>query len=134
MRTLARRFVPALLVAAAAAFGPATLSAQSAPAPAPAAALEGVYDVQVVESSMGPTNLTMTITRENGRLVVKSEGGDPMSIGGIEVNGQDVVLQAAYDGNPIPLPGKITAEGMSGNWSVEGFGGPWKATRRRAQP
>lgn len=133
MRTLAHRLVPALLVAAAALLGPATLSAQGAPAPAPAA-LEGVYDVQVTESSMGPTNLTLTITRENGQLVVRSQGGDPLTITGIQVSGDDVVLQAAYDGNPIPLPGKLSAEGMGGSWSVEGFGGPWKATRRRPQP
>lgn len=125
---LAKRLHPALLLAALAAL-PSVLSAQAAPAPA--VAVEGVYDVQVVESTMGPTNLTMTITREGGQLVVKSVGGDPLTITAIEVRGEDVVLSAAYDGNPIPLPGKITAEGMAGVWSVEGFGGPWKATRKK---
>ena len=64
----------------------------------------------------------MLIVKKVGdKLVTEVPNAGDLNIVGIEVNGEAVTLNATFQGNPFPLPGKITGTQMGGNWEAGGF-------------
>lgn len=111
--------------AMAAAATPATAGAS-----APAGAVEGTYDAQIVADGQGTLTFTLIVKRTGDKLMTEVKDGGDINIVGIGLKDDDVTLDATYQGNPFPLPGKRTGQDMGGKWEAGGFTGTWAAKKR----
>jgi hypothetical protein len=112
-------------------------AAAAAPAPAApaasasAASLEGTYDAKVVAEGQGELPLTIVIKKDGDKYKVETVNPGDMTFTDIKVDGENVTINAAYQGNgPIPLPGKIKPGEMGGKWEFSGFSGTWSAKKK----
>ncbi len=125
--------------AAAGAPAPATAPAAAAAPPAAAAAplsaatiaaLEGTYDATVTAEGQGSLPFTLVLKKSGDKLAAEAQNAGDLAITGIEVNGDAVILNASFQGNPFALPGKITGTEMAGKWEAGGFSGTWTAKKK----
>lgn len=91
--------------------------------------IEGNYEVKVIADGQGTLTVTVAIKRNGDKLVTEAKNVEALDITGIQVDGENVTLSAAFQGNPFDLPGKISAGEMGGKWSAGGFGGSWSARK-----
>ena len=93
-------------------------------------ALEGSYDAEVTAEGQGSLPFVLIVKKVGDKLVTEVPNAGDLNIVGIEVNGEAVTLNATFQGNPFPLPGKITGTQMGGNWEAGGFKGTWTAKKK----
>jgi hypothetical protein len=98
--------------------------------PAKQASVEGTYDAELTAEGQGTTPFTLIIKREGEKLTAQSKGSENLSISGIKVDGENVTLYAAWQGNAFEMPGKLTEGGMQGKWEGGSYGGPWSAKKQ----
>jgi hypothetical protein len=112
--------------------GGAAAAAPAATAPAAAAAsLEGTYDAKVAADGQGELPFTLVIKKDGDKYKVEVPGAGDFTVTDIKVDGENVTLSGAYQGNgPIPLPGKIKPGEMGGKWEFSGFSGTWSAKKK----
>lgn len=115
----------------------ATTAAAGAAAPAGTplsaatiAALEGTYDATVTAEGQGSLPFTLVLKKNGDKLAAEAQNAGDLAITAIEVNGDAVTLSASFQGNPFPLPGKITGTEMGGKWEAGGFSGTWAAKKK----
>jgi hypothetical protein len=92
--------------------------------------VEGAYEAKVVAEGQGELPFTLIIKRDGDKFVTEVKDGGDLNITGITVNGDSVTLDAAYQGNPFPLPGKREGRDMKGKWEAGGFSGTWSAIKK----
>jgi hypothetical protein len=107
-------------------------AAAAAPAAtASAASLEGTYDAKVAADGQGELPFTLIIKKDGDKYKVETPGAGDFTVTDIKVDGENVTLSGAYQGNgPIPLPGKIKPGEMGGKWEFSGFSGSWSAKKK----
>ncbi len=121
-----------VVAAAPAAATSATSATAATAATAAAAGIEGTYDAKVIADGQGELPFTLIIKRDGDKLVTEVPGAGDLTIAGIEVKDPDAVtLNAAFQGNPFPLPGKRTGDEMGGKWEAGGFTGTWSAKKKK---
>lgn len=113
-------------VAKTAAVGTATAAAPAASL----AALEGAYDGEVTADGQGSLPFTLILKRNGDKLVPELQNAGDLGATAFEVNGENVVLSATFQGNAFALPGKLTGTNMSGKWEAGGFSGTWSAKKK----
>jgi hypothetical protein len=107
-------------------------AAPAAPAAGAAteASIEGTYDAEVTAEGQGSLPFTLIVKKNGDKLVTEVPNAGDLTITAIEVNGENVTLTAAFQGQPFPLAGKRTSTGMGGKWEAGGFTGTWSAKRK----
>ena len=101
-------------------------------AAASAASLEGTYDAKVVADGQGELPFTLVLKKDGDGYKVEVPNPGDMTVTAIKVDGENVMLSAAYQGNgPIPLNGKIKTGEMGGKWEFSGFAGTWSAVKKK---
>lgn len=105
-------------------------AAPATAAVAPAGAVEGTYDMQIVADGQGTLNFTLVIKRDGDKLATEVKDGGDLNIVGITLSGEAVTLDATFQGNPFSLPGKRAGQEMGGKWEAGGYSGTWSAKRR----
>lgn len=111
---------------------PAATNGAAAAAAGAAAGIEGTYDAKVIADGQGELPFTLIIKRDGDKLLTEVPGAGDLTIVGIEVKDPDAVtLNAAFQGNPFPLPGKRTGDEMGGKWEAGGFTGTWSAKKKK---
>lgn len=91
--------------------------------------LEGTYDAKVMSRGQEAVPLTLTITRVGEKLTAESNGSQDITITGIKVDGENVTLSAAFQGNPFDLVGRVHDGSMTGTWHGGAYEGTWSASR-----
>jgi len=109
--------------------GPATTTSGPVPA-ATLALLEGTYDGEVTADGQGSLPFTLVLKKSGDKLVPELQNAGDLGATAFEVNGENVVLSATFQGNAFALPGKLNGTNMSGKWEAGGFSGTWTAKKK----
>ena len=119
--------------AAVAKVAPVGAAAPTTGTPVPAATLallEGTYDGEVTADGQGSLPFTLILKKSGDKLVPELQNAGDLGATAFEVNGENVVLSATFQGNAFALPGKLAGTNMSGKWEAGGFSGTWTAKKK----
>lgn len=91
---------------------------------------EGSYDAELTVEGQGSLPFAFDVKKDGEKLMTENKSSGDLSVTGIQVEGESVTLNMAYQGNPFTVSGKRAGSEMSGKWEAGGFSGTWKAKKK----